>query len=963
LDQDILENIAMNWQGKWIWLKNETDSNFNLQTISRKTFNVKADGVDAAELFITADTQYRLFINGRWVSDGPERMFPWKYAYDRLDVSGYLQPGKNVIAVMVLHHGEGTFQSLEVRPGLLVQMEVVCGKSRQMICSDESWKMIIDPSHIRWTPRISCQMPCEEQVDARCLSADWLQVDFDDSKWQNTAVVSTVKDGPWKNLTERDIPLLDYERILPKRIVSMRAVKAANFVEGLNVKRALWPERVDANHRYYCGAVLSNLWSAAAQKVKLFPSPRGIVMDKVFLNGKKIDVLNGQEVSLKKGENILLAIFDFDCHFDDFTLVMEVKKIVILKSPVCKGKWAVAGPFENGGEDWDRLRNAKTMDDLKKGNLLKYFCEPAFTSAIGSEVHGLAINQAALPAAVKTKDIENLLTDNQELAVVEAHNHDVEILIDFGCEYNAHVELELEAADGVEIDAQCFEALTDGKPQYTIGNRSGFRYITRSGFQKFTTFRHFGFRYMTLTLRHLSAKVKIRNIRAIFVHHQVEHQGQFLCSDYLLNRIWETGKQTLLCCMEDTFTDCPTYEQTCWVGDARNESLVCHTTFGQYAMTRRCANLIADSLERSDLVESQVPSAWQNIIPVWSFLWAQMSWEHYYYSGEQVSLKSLYAAVKKMLKTIQSKYLDAGTGLFSIGGDSSLIWQFFDWTPIDAGHKLVTFNNMFLVSNLQVADRMATALGLKTEAVGWRKWKAELVANINKHLWCEKCGGYIDSIHNDGSPSTTISRPTNTLALLYDVVPANREKKILPIILGEKTKDIVPFGSPFALFFLLETLVKMGRFNDLASLVRREWGDMLDKGATTFWEQLGSTRSHCHAWSAAPTYFLSRYVLGVHPTSAGFKGVCFEPYLLDLTFAKGIMPTPLGAIKVQWTRSKSEFVFTIEKPTSVKSTLRLPAELKIASLKVNGRTVPGGAKNELALPACAAVQIVATLKK
>ncbi len=949
----------MNWQGEWIWLASEPDSNMNLRTLARRTFELGTDDIDSAELLISADTQYRLFINGRWVSDGPVRMFPWKYAYDRFDVSSYLQSGRNVLAVMVQHHGEGTFQNLEVRPGLLVQLEIVSGKTRRMICSDESWKMIIDPAHVRWTPRISCQMSCEEQYDARCEIPEWVMADFDDSKWPKTAVVSSVKDGPWKNLTERDIPLLEYERISPKRIVSMRAVKAANFVEGLNVKRALWPERVDANRRKFCGAVLSTLRSSAAQKVELFPSPQGTVPEKVYLNGKKIDICKRQSINLKKRDNFLLVIFDYMSHFDDFTIVMDVKKPVVMKSPVCKGKWAVAGPFENGGDDWERLRQAKTMTDLEQGNLLRYFCEPAFPCLIGSEVHGVAINQETLPAKVKVRDIENLLSNNREFAIIEPQKHDVELLIDFGCEYNAYVEFKLEAPEGVEVDAQCFEAITDGKPQYTIGNRSGFRYITRKGWQKFTTFRHYGFRFMTLTFRHLSAPVKIENVRAIFVHHQVEHKGQFHCDDYLLNRIWEAGKQTLLCCMEDTFTDCPTYEQTCWVGDARNEGLVCHTTFGQYAMTRRCANLTADSLKRSDLTESQVPSAWQNIIPVWSFLWAQMSWEHYYFSGEVASVKSLYAALKKMLNNIQTKYLDPKTGLFAIGGFE--LWQFFDWTPIDGNHKLVAFNNMFLVSAVQVAEKMAATLGLKAEANQWRKWNATLIANINKHLWCEKCGAYIDSIHDDGSPSISISQPTNTLAILYDIAPAERAKKILPIVLGEKTKDIVPFGSPFALFFLLECLVKLGRFDKLIAIVRREWGDMLNKGATTCWEQLGSTRSHCHAWSAAPTYFLSRYVLGVHPTSAGFKTVLFEPYLLDLKFAKGIMPTPMGEIKVNWTRNESEFTLTIEKPATVKSRLRLPAELKIASLKINGRNVAGGATKELNLPA-STVQIVATLK-
>jgi hypothetical protein len=946
----------MKWQGQWIWLAMEPDSDINLRVLARKTFHV--DNVDSAELTISADTQYRLFINGRWVNDGPTRAYPWKYSYDRFDVGKYLKPGKNVLAVWIQHAGEGTFYQPATRSGLLVQLEIAAGKNRQTVVSDESWKMAIDPAHVRWTPRISCQMPPEEQYDARAEIAGWTGVEFDDARWPEAAVVSSVADGPWKSLTERDIPLLDYERILPKRVVSMRAVKAPNFVEGINVKRALWPERLDANHRFFCGAVLTTLRSPVAQKVRLFPSPHGLITKKVFLNGNAVDIQKGQEISLRKGANVLLAIFDFKYHFDDFTLVMGVKKNVILKSPICAGKWAVAGPFEQGGAAWDRLRKAKSDADLKKGNLLKFFCEPPFTALIGSEVHGVAINQETLPAAVKVQRIENLLADNQEIAIIESQKHDVELLIDLGCEYNAHVELDLCAPAGVKIDAQCFEAMEDGQPQYTIGNRSGFRYVTREGWQKYTTFRHFGFRYMTLTFRNLSGPVHVRNVRALFVHHQVQHNGQFHSNDYLLNRIWDVGKHTLLCCMEDTFTDCPTYEQTCWVGDARNEALVCHAAFGQYDMTRRCSNLTAASLKRSDLTESQVPSAWENIIPVWSFLWAQMAWEHFYYSGEKATLKPLYAAVKKMLNNIRKKYLDPKTGLFTIAD----VWHFFDWTPVDCGHKVVTFENMFLVSAIQTADRMAGALVLNAEAKEWQKWTADLTGRINQYLWSDKLGAYVDSIHDDGTVSTSVSRPTNTLAVLYDIAPADRAKKIMPIVLGEKTQDVVPFGSPFAMFFLLECLVKLGRFDALAEIVRRDWGDMVNKGATTFWEQLGRTRSHCHAWSAAPTYFLSRYVLGVHPASPGFETVLFEPYILDLNFAQGIMPTPAGNISVRWERNESEFTLAIEKPECLKAKLQLPKELKVASLQINGRKVAWKAGTLFNLPAGTSVRVVAQIK-
>jgi hypothetical protein len=961
----------MKWLGQWIWLGGELDSTINLRSLARKVFHIEnMNTIESAILRITADTQYRLFVNGKWANDGPTRSFPWKQAYDQLEISKYLKNGKNTLAIVVQHHGEGTFQSLVTRPGLLVQLDISEGKRQTVIASDSSWRMVVDPGHVRWTGRISCQMPCEEQYDARCEMVGWTSPEFNDSAWPKAKVVTSVAGGPWKKLHPREIPLFDYERIMPERIVSVKTVKAPSFIRIMNVKRALWPERVDANHRYYKGALLTNIESSADQEVRLYPHNCGLWGDQCFLNGKLVKYVPSRSnsvdpkdtfarVRLKKGSNPLLVIMDMTCHFDDFQLILDAQKKVFIKSPVCKGEWAVAGPFEANSDDWEKLKKTQTLNTLRKDNLLRYFHEPPFISQLGDDVSALATYQHTLPGQAKTQQLENLLAANNELAVIDAQANDVEMILDLGQEYNAHVEFDLDAPAGVEIDAHCFENMVGDVPQYTGGNRSGFRYTTREGWQKFTTFRHFGMRYLMLTFRNLSSPVRIRRIRTLFVHHQVEHRGQFRCNDYLLNKIWDVGKQTLLCCMEDTFTDCPTYEQTGWVGDARNEGLTCHTTFGQYAMTRRFAALTADSIERSDLTESQVPSAWENIIPVWSFLWVRMAWEQYQYAADHAVIKELYPAVRKMLSKIRNKYLDEKTGLFTICGNN--VWNFFDWTSIEVS-PCVTFNNMFLVDSIRLAEQMAKVIGKNKEAADWKKWNDDLIGRINKHLWSEKLGGYVDCIRSDGEMSQSISRPTNTLALLYDIAPANREKKILPIVLGEKTKNIVPFGSPFALFFLLEYLAKSGRFDSLAKIVRKEWGDMIDKGATTFWEQLGSTRSHCHAWSAAPTYFLSQYVLGVHPTAPGFISTLFQPYLLDLNFAKGIMPTPNGDIKIDWKKTGAEFTFNIDKPETIKANFRLPAGLKVKSVTVNGKKITGRLDQEIKLPNKQKVSIVAQLR-
>jgi len=57
--------------------------------------------------------------------------------------------------------------------------------------------------------------------------------------------------------------------------------------------------------------------------------------------------------------------------------------------------------------------------------------------------------------------------------------------------------------------------------------------------------------------------------------------------------------------------------------------------------------------------------------------------------------------------------------------------------------------------------------------------------------------------------------------------------------------------------------------------------------------------SLCHGWSAGATNFLTERVLGVRSTWAGFGTCVIEPDLGDLQWAKGVVPTPHGPIKVR----------------------------------------------------------------
>ncbi|KAL4965464.1 uncharacterized protein BDV14DRAFT_208713 [Aspergillus stella-maris] len=116
-------------QKAWIWPPNWTDpAPENVNTAGRVVHFTRAFSLPSklirALLHISADTRYKLFVNGLRVAVGPTKGSPAIWYYDTLDIAGYLKEGKNVINIDVVRYfnavrGAMPFQRTAV-PGVTV---------------------------------------------------------------------------------------------------------------------------------------------------------------------------------------------------------------------------------------------------------------------------------------------------------------------------------------------------------------------------------------------------------------------------------------------------------------------------------------------------------------------------------------------------------------------------------------------------------------------------------------------------------------------------------------------------------------------------------------------------------------------------------------------------------------------------------------------------------------------------
>ena len=960
------------WMAKWIWIdgtrgkghgasENGLPRNFYL--CARKTFDVPKD-LQTATLRITADARYVLFVNGQRIGNGPIRGWQHSWFYDTYDLTPYLHPGeRNAIGVLVIQPGETNFQYPLGRGGLLAQLDMTTKRGRKItVATDRTWRVMPHPAYDRRSPRISCQQGFVEHYDGTRDegrgASDWAKADFDDSKWQRAVELGKVGIAPWKKLVPRNIPFLTMEPVYPIRILRVRTIEPPEIVHSIDLRPNLIPGDRLSNPHGLTGLALTIVRAKRATEVRVKAvGGIGFGARRARVNGEDATFdEQGAILKLRKGDNLVVFDVTRDWYHDWwFTTVWDAGQrtgdTIEFVNPLGKAEtvWATAGPFNSrDDEGFQAVWNAKSVADLEKAKQIARLQPVALEHTASDHVFArivLAKGTGDTGQGTRVENLDAICQPNDEVATIyPPRRGDVELLIDFGRELVGFWEFELDAPKGTVLDLYGFEAVhpTDNggfEIQHTWGLNNVMRYIAKEGWQHYTSIVRRGFRYLILTVRFPKGEkrpMRIKTLRCLLNTYPYTERGEFVCDDWKLNEIWRMCRYTLRLCSEDTYVDCPAYEQTFWVGDARNEALIAYATYGGYELARRCWLLAGQSLWRSPLVESQVPSGWQDILTAWALLWVWACEEYYRYTGDEKFLREIYPFVAQQMRNIAEKFIRPD-GLFEIEA-----WNMLDWAPMDTPRKgIVTHQNAMLVEAYRRAATMALLLGKSEDAKEFEALAQKVEDAINEHLWDEQRQAFVDCIHADGQRSQVFSVQTQTMVYLCDAVTDER-RPIIRRYLYDKPEGFVWFGSPFALFFLLEAYAKDGEFQRILDIIRREWGAMIDYGATTAWETLTPrTRSHCHAWSAAPAYFLSTYVLGVRPKSVTRdtgQGTRVMEYFIapkpcDLKWARGRFPVPVGArdegrgtreIVVRWERGERQFAIWFELPEWVKAEIVLP---------------------------------------
>jgi len=502
------------------------------------------------------------------------------------------------------------------------------------------------------------------------------------------------------------------------------------------------------------------------------------------------------------------------------------------------------------------------------------------------------------------------------------------VILDTGREEAGLLDLELEAPKGTVFEIAYGEHLEDLRVRASVGGRSfANRYVSPAGRHSFVhPFLRLAGRYIQVDITPAADAGK----QPIALHYAgmrptdypVKQLGSFSCSDSLQNKIHEVSVRTLHLCMHEHYEDCPWREQSLYGMDARNQMLAGFYTFGNYDFAAASIQLLGQGYNPKDgWLELCAPASIPITIPSFSLAWILMVDDHLLFAGDREFAKSQLPTIKKVLATAVKE----STGSVIQTPRGGRMWNFYEWAPgldgavyrdaKDTGDQFDAPLNLFYLLALDGAARIARETGEAEEDFAMRA--AALRGAFHGAFWDEKEQAYLTKAGTNQSPH--FAELTQALALIAGVVPPDKVDALRARLAADNNR-LVPCTLSHMMYKFEAMMADPDKYAQrIFDLIRRDWGFMLQQGATSFWETIegaaafGDAGSLCHGWSAIPAWFQGAYILGVKPTAPGFTKYESKPVTHVFNRAEGKIPTPQGVLKVTLRDGKHQ-VERAEKP-------------------------------------------------
>ena len=826
---------------QWIWDRSDRNA-YHSYLRARQVFTLKS--ADEANLLITADALYQVWVNGACVGHGPAKSAAGRRSVDEYDLRDFVRKGENEIEILVLAIGVGTMTYCAAEAGLIFEIQA----GSQLVSSGTKTQVRREASRAKPTVR-RWILPCVEDVDLGARS----------TPWKPAVIVESDAE-----LYRRRVPLPTREALYPKRLVGREWVELPNFQVGYRVKPVL----------------------------------------------------------VSKEEVLQHEIYDTEAEFR-LVITSPIRQKLTFTPTLGSAEWSFKGKVLFTGSGWSLPTSALPEIQLEKGanelggrhvrNHFEHICLAGFVK----EPVQVSDLEVTLPGGQKHKVKAQPFSNPYDLAIgarPSSEEGTVRTIWDLGAVHNGWISFEADGDPGATVMLSFFEAMDGDRIQWPDGCNNALSVNLAEGRLKFESFFPYGVRYIAV---HTQGDTTVSNLRVLNATCCGVRQGSLVASDLLHSAIYRIATQCLESGTDDTYTDCPTFEQVNWNFDNRYTSQADFLTGPNPEIARNSILLFAEDPACHGLVNSQTPSAWMTQpIPLWSFAWLEWCWDYYWSTGDEKFVHDIFPAVARGIDDAIGRI--GSRGLMEWPG----VWHFSEWGHgRDDSHAINSAEQAGLVSAMNAAEKLAKVAKADWSCSSARK---SLIKAVNKHLWDAKRHSYADSLHEDGKLSPVSSQLTNAMMANSGIASKEWSAKLAKDIVGGKSR-LLPYGSPYGLLPILELLNQEGETDSLFEIIAHRWGDMVIAGDGTTWEHFAEyghgswpTRSRCHPFS---TYIIKYYVrnfLGIEALSPGFAKVRVDPRPpKSLKFCQGAIPVPDGIVNVQWKRKDGKIDIIVDAPAGI----------------------------------------------
>jgi alpha-L-rhamnosidase len=415
-------------------------------------------------------------------------------------------------------------------------------------------------------------------------------------------------------------------------------------------------------------------------------------------------------------------------------------------------------------------------------------------------------------------------------------------------------------------------------------------------------------RYVELLIETGDEELVLHRLVFEETRYPLESESTFSASDERLPQLAPLLLRTLQVNAHETFMDCPYYEQLNYTGDTLIDCLIAYAITHDIRLVRKSLQLFNDSRIPEGLTQSRFPSRARQIIPPFSLLWVSMVRNHAWWRGEPEFIRSLLPGMRAVLDA-HLQHVNSQGLLKSLRG-----WNFLDWAwkqgvPPDSDPGKVSGPlNWLFVYALQAAVELETFAGEPELAARYSRIAQTHVLATEAAFWSEERGLFADDLSHQH-----FSEHAQCLALLSGRASEDRAARTAE---GLLTAPDLQRCTIYFSHYLFETFRMLGRPEPLFARLDY-WHSLSSQGFVTTPEEPEPSRSDCHAWGSHPLFHFYATILGIRPSTMGFKQVEIRPQLGPLQNVSGRMVHPSGWIEVELRRAGNHLEGKITLPEGV----------------------------------------------